>query len=384
MNTASNSGIYVLQESGELVTLTERLYDTEDLLQTLLAKYPSILAGDQISPSAPRMWLLIKREAEVPDAEGASGRWSLDHLFLDQDGIPTLVEVKRSTDSRIRREVVGQMLDYAANAMAYWSVDSVATSFEQTCTRVGKAADEVLAEFLGKDGDPDGFWQKVKTNLQAGKLRLLFVADEIPRELRRIVEFLNAQMDPAEVLAVEIKQYAGGALKTLVPRVIGQTAEAEGRKGVGPRTSRQWDESSFFEELERRVGHEDAQVARALYDWATRSTHRIAYGRGAQMGSLFPTVDYEYSHVPFALWTGGYVETQFQYEATKPPFSDVQKRRELLRRINEVPGLSLPGDSFDRRPSVRLTELRSAELRDAFLRVMDWFLEQVREDAGPC
>ena len=28
---------------------------------------------------------------------------------------PTLVEVKRSSDTRIRREVVGQMLDYAAN-----------------------------------------------------------------------------------------------------------------------------------------------------------------------------------------------------------------------------------------------------------------------------
>ena len=45
----------------------------------------------------------------------------------------------------------------------------------------------------------------------------MFVADEIPVELRRIVEFMNGQMDPAEVLAVEIKQYVGGNLKTLVP-----------------------------------------------------------------------------------------------------------------------------------------------------------------------
>jgi len=32
-------------------------------------------------------------------------------------------------------------------------------------------------------------------------IRMLFVADRIPAELRRIVEFLNEQMDPAEVLA---------------------------------------------------------------------------------------------------------------------------------------------------------------------------------------
>jgi len=53
----------------------------------------------------------------VPSIDGGGDRWSADHLFLDQDAIPTFVEVKRSTDTRIRREVVGQMLDYAANAI---------------------------------------------------------------------------------------------------------------------------------------------------------------------------------------------------------------------------------------------------------------------------
>ena len=52
----------------------------------------------------------------IPGDEDGGGRWSLDHLFLDQDANPTLVEVKRSTDTRIRREVVGQVLDYVANA----------------------------------------------------------------------------------------------------------------------------------------------------------------------------------------------------------------------------------------------------------------------------
>lgn len=37
----------------------------------------------------------------------------MDHLFVDQDAIPTLVEVKRSSDTRIRREVVGQLLEYS-------------------------------------------------------------------------------------------------------------------------------------------------------------------------------------------------------------------------------------------------------------------------------
>ncbi len=57
-----------------------------------------------------------------------------------------------------------------------------------------------------------------ETNLRAGKIRLIFVVDKLPEELRRIVEFLNFQMNPAEVFAVEIRQFAKDGLRTLVPK----------------------------------------------------------------------------------------------------------------------------------------------------------------------
>src|SRR5689334_20409206 len=120
-----SGGIFLLRDDDQLVEMTERAYDSERLLQELLESYPSLLSGAQIDPDSPRRWLLVSRETSVPaDAEGG-GRWYLDHLFIDQDGIPTLIEVKRSSDTRIRREVVGQMLDYAANAVAYWPVEAL-------------------------------------------------------------------------------------------------------------------------------------------------------------------------------------------------------------------------------------------------------------------
>ncbi len=167
--------------------------------------------------------LLVTREMFVPDEEDGAGRWSLDHLFLDQDAVPTLVEVKRSTDTRIRREVVGQMLDYAANAVVYWPVEQIRAKFQARCESEGEDPDELLAGFLRDNGTNDEFWLNVKTNLQARRIRLVFVADIIPAELRRVVEFLNEQMDPAEVLAIEVKQFIGEGMKTLVPRVLGQT-----------------------------------------------------------------------------------------------------------------------------------------------------------------
>src|SRR5215203_3400855 len=111
--------------------MVEQDYASEARLQELLAKYSNLLAGDQIDGDEPRRWLLLDREVSLATVEGGTGRWSVDHLFLDQDAVPTIVEVKRSTDTRIRREVVGQVLDYAANAVFYWPLGTLRARFEE-------------------------------------------------------------------------------------------------------------------------------------------------------------------------------------------------------------------------------------------------------------
>jgi hypothetical protein len=100
--------------------------------QQLLAKFPSLLSWDQ-KDGSPRRWLLLKREKAIAAEEEGSGRFSVDHLFVDQGGVPTLVEVKRQSDTRLRREVVGQMLDYAANAVVYWPIEQLRAEFEANC-----------------------------------------------------------------------------------------------------------------------------------------------------------------------------------------------------------------------------------------------------------
>jgi hypothetical protein len=78
----------------------------------------------------------------------------------------------------------------------------------------------------------DAFWAQVEANLANGKVRLVFVADQTSKELRRLVEFLNDKLLDVEVLAVEIKQYQGLDHTALVPRVVGLTEAARSRKTV--------------------------------------------------------------------------------------------------------------------------------------------------------
>jgi hypothetical protein len=79
-------------------------------MQKAVADFPEVIAGLTTEGDAIKPLVLVAREISIP-----STGFNLDHLFLDDEGIPVLVEVKRASDTRIRREVVGRMLDYAAD-----------------------------------------------------------------------------------------------------------------------------------------------------------------------------------------------------------------------------------------------------------------------------
>jgi hypothetical protein len=370
--------IYLLKEDSKLLAMEEAPYDSESLLQTLLADHPDLLAGDQIDAEEPRRWLLVTREMAVPDEQAGAGRWSLDHLFLDQDAIPTLVEVKRSSDTRIRREVIAQMLDYAANAVAYWPVEEIKARFESRCKDDGDEPNAELVGLLGEGQDVSAFWQSVKTNLQAGRVRLLFIADDIPTELRRVVEFLNSQMDPAEVLAIEVKQFVGENLTTLVPRVVGQTETARQKKIANQRESRQWDEASFFLALSQTRGEQEASVARRLLDWAHKHGLRIWWGQGKQDGSFFPSYVNKFGqHMLFSVWTYGSIELQFQHMKVLP-FAEDGKRKELAQRLSAI-GISITEEALTRRPTFRLSLLMEPDHLGKFVEAFDWVLSEINK-----
>jgi hypothetical protein len=159
----------------------------------------------------------------------------VDHLFVDQDAVPTLVEVKRSTDTRIRREVVGQMLDYAANGVRYWPIDDLRLAYSATQESLGNDPEEAIRELCGDLAvTVEEFFGRVANNLRAGRIRMVFVADVVPDELRRITEFLNEQMTPAEVFAVEVRQYRAEDYPgtVIVPAVYGRTAASSAKSGA--------------------------------------------------------------------------------------------------------------------------------------------------------
>lgn len=212
-------------------------------------------------------------------------------------------------------------------------------------------------------------------------MRLLFVADRILRELTRIVEFLNQQMSPAEVLGIELRQFARDDIRTIVPRVIGRTMAAATRKSA--RTTRKWDEESFMEELELRAGGEAVETVRRVLDAFADKVSRFWYGEGAKSGSVVPTLDTSVGFNPLlAIYTYGRFEVYFQHLKSRQPFSDIAKRKHLKDELNRIDGIDISDDQLDKRPSFDVTVLAADDALSRFRDAYFWVIEEIRRVAA--
>lgn len=280
--------------SGTAVEMNEQTYETEDRLQKILAENPHLLA---------RAWnekdcrlFLIQREMGVAESEDGSSCFSLDHLLVGEDGVPVLVEVKRSSDTRIRREVAGQMLDYACRA-AFWNVDELREMFQKN------NPPEIVEEI-----DTDDFWDTVSANLKTERMRLVFAADKIPDSLRVLIEFMDRSMSQIEVYGVEIREYKTADAALLSSSIVGNSLTK--KSSSYKQSFRTWNQSDFEEYLR---GHELASVipaAEDIWKYAESIGMVCAFGRGGSCPSYSAKLQNQKLFEVAAYWIkAGYVCT---------------------------------------------------------------------------
>lgn len=368
--------MYVLGGDG-LVRLSEASYVNENELQELVARYPQLLNGD--GGPAGRRYVLVQREHGIADAVDAADRWSVDHVFVDQDAVPVLVEVKRASDTRIRREVVGQMLDYAANATEYLPEGRLRASFEACCQAESVEPAEAIVSLVGADDvDVEAFWSEVDRNLRRGRVRLVFCSDRMPKELRRIAEFLNAQTRETEVVALEIAQHrTSDGFRVVAPRLFGETLQTPQRASPSAR-SRSWTMPDYLGFLRDQGPPGYDRVVADLVDGWQRDGLRPVFGTGVVETALFPTLDHGQLRYWMVAFYAKSVEIAFAALKTRPPFHRLDMRRELLRRLNAIEGVRLDESRIGKRPSFPSEVLLDEARRVEFERVFDWFVATVR------
>ncbi len=125
-----------------------------------------------------------------------------------------------------------------------------------------------------------------------------------------------------EVYAVELRQYNGGGMTTLVPRVLNASVLQADRRAAAAGRGEVWTEERFYGALVKRCGAEAEIVMRKVQDWAAAQPQLATFfGRGKFDGSI--QIAYKHGDdrsvyqsgdtVILALWSYGRVEIEFQY-----------------------------------------------------------------------
>jgi hypothetical protein len=160
--------------------------------------------------------------SELPLREDV-GRFA-DNLLINADGRICLIECKLATNAEADRDVLAQLLDYAA---ALSRLDYAGLR-ERVRRATGKTGDPILQAVLGVDADVDraeDLMVGVERYLRRGEMLLLIVGDRIRPNTERLVELLQERVNLGFTFGlVEMPVYNAGAGGFVVqPRVLLRT-----------------------------------------------------------------------------------------------------------------------------------------------------------------
>ena len=103
-------------EGDKATTLDEIEFIEEGKLQDYLEEYPNVIPLSEIVEGASDL-VCIGREV-------GAGSGSIDLLCIDKDGLLTIIETKLRKNREARREVIGQIVEYASY-VSQWAADDV-------------------------------------------------------------------------------------------------------------------------------------------------------------------------------------------------------------------------------------------------------------------
>ena len=180
-------------------------------LQDLIYRIPELISVESPESDGTGMRLCIKNSS-VKNAADDGGL-----IGIDDNGRIAIVECKIAKDSSIRREILGQALEYAATLweMPYEEFDEMVVSSE------GRSLVEIMSERVPKERwSEEMFKNAIAASLDQGKFRLVMVTQGITDKLKRMIKFLSARGTFSfETYAVEIQHFSDGDTEIAIPKI---------------------------------------------------------------------------------------------------------------------------------------------------------------------
>ncbi len=188
---------------------------SEATLQNLLFRYPETLPIATIDPAYMGV-IPVCKELRTPSGY-------VDALFVNPHGRLVLVEFKLWRNPEARREVIGQILDYAKD-LASWDYEDLQREVSLNTRRTGSVLFDLVRNVNNVLNEND-FVDNVSRHLKRGEFLLLIVGDGIQEGVESIVDFVQRHSGLHFNLAlVEAALYRDASDQLFVhPRVLART-----------------------------------------------------------------------------------------------------------------------------------------------------------------
>ena len=316
-------------------------YTDEAHLQGILQEHPWLIPG-------------VKKNAHVC-IEFQSGVGPSDVVAIDLENGLTLVECKLASNREVRREIIGQVLDYASR---FWRM-SIEDFDAQWISRTGRSL------FAG-EGDSIELSARLEKSLSSGEFRIVLAVDEINDDLRRIVEFLNHVTVPSvAVIAVVYSRSQDGNIEILSRQIYGEElAEAKSQRSREARE--RWTEDQFLSWIdENESGISDK--ARTILDALVIEGFELAGGM-AETPSLNFRLDvagagFKWPVILYTQKKGTSIELRFEDLKSWPEIAE-----RFLQSVEAVPGVPMDGAlvrvaAYSKRPNLLLRDMSHETIR---------------------
>lgn len=279
----------ILILNGKTIRPDRILFDVKEFnegwIQELIHKHPDILPTKEIEAV---FHPLIPIGREI-----STGAGSIDNLLISPEGYLTIVETKLWRNPEARREVVGQIIDYAKE-LNKWSFDDLnkrVIKFNQGNNNSDGLWSTVRNKAELDESEEISFIDNVSKNLKRGRFLLLIVGDGIRESVEDMVEYLTQTPQLYFTLAlIELQVYKLNQNENsliVIPQIVTRTTEIERAvvriegnypvdmkvnietvqgteitKGKYKRLTIQ--EQEYFEQLEKNTKKEIVEVAKKI------------------------------------------------------------------------------------------------------------------------
>ena len=227
-----------------------------------------------------------------------------DILAFEPSGRPAVIEVKLASNPQARREIVSQVLAYAAFLQGHSVRTLEQGPLRRSLQNSGHGSILEAVKAVDQEGavDDESFETSMQNYLDRGSFRLVLVLDEVPAELERVVAYLDSvTIAELTIDLIVLKVYEVNGAQVALPNRISPHIDMT-VKYANPANTRSGaskgvlsDGAEAFKASVESIGGEARATFDALIAWTERlallpNVRLFTYQGGRGVCTLLPRI----------------------------------------------------------------------------------------------